>query len=71
MLYSNNKTFGIWKRSVTGWIETPLGNLEAKVTHAAMIHRPTADHSPGPRCEGHHIDNPDIALASQHQYPAW
>ena len=37
MLYSNNKTFGVWKRGVNGWTETPLGNLEAKVIR--LLHR--------------------------------
>ena len=34
MLYSNNKTFGLWKRGVNGWSETRLGNLEANVRYA-------------------------------------
>lgn len=37
MLYSNNKTFGIWKREENGWTETALGNLEAKVTYLFLI----------------------------------
>ena len=70
MLYSNNKTIGMWKRGLNGWTETPLGNLEAKVTHTALIHHPSADHSSGPWRERYHIDNPDIALAFQLQRPA-
>lgn len=34
LLYSNNKTFGLWKRGVSGWTETALGNLEARVIYA-------------------------------------
>ncbi|KAL8726860.1 MAG: hypothetical protein Q9181_005903 [Wetmoreana brouardii] len=30
MLYSNNKTFGLWTRGINGWTETTLGSLEAK-----------------------------------------
>ncbi|KAL8706484.1 MAG: hypothetical protein Q9201_000468 [Fulgogasparrea decipioides] len=30
MLYSNNKTFGLWTHSINGWTETTLGSLEAK-----------------------------------------
>ena len=31
LLYSNNKTFGLWRRGINGWTEKALGNLEAKV----------------------------------------
>ena len=34
MLYSNNKTFGLWKCGASGWIEIPLGSFEAKVAPA-------------------------------------
>lgn len=34
MLYSNNKTFGLWTRGISGWTETAMGSLEAKVVDA-------------------------------------